>query len=1135
MNFTQGLSILKPGDHCLFISDGFDTKISVLSSYFKTGLKNNEKCVALLDGLSLDALKGKLCEAGVEVNKEIASGRLVLANSSDIYLNGKALFEPEKMLEVWDGILGQSDSEGFSALRVTGDVAWATGNRENLERLLSYERLVQGVFEASPRITALCVYEKGLFSKEALLEALKTHPLLIQNGTVLKNVFFNFPSYLSKELNILPDVDDYISGKSGFQLLETRKQQIDERYARLLSVIPGIIYRLNSDLSIDFLNEFPEELTGYTRKELADEHGVVGFFDLVHPEDRKAVLASKSKVSGTKRAAQVFRLIRKDGSHACVQDFSRDIFVRGVYSHTEGIILDITDRVRAEEKAGEIGENFRALVENANDGIVIAVGAEGHVYANRKAAAITGYSIEELLVTSFKTLIVPEEMDMLTERFRKRLAGEPVPSQYETCIISKNGKRVPLEITPALTTWCGQSAVMVILRDITERRLAEETIRKSEAHLKVAQHIAKMGSWEWDTVNDVVTWSDELHFMVSISKKAFGGTLDSAMDFVHPGDRESVRAAFMTSLSEGGRVFHVEHRLLRKNGSELMVCSEGWATEEVDGKPSVMSGVCCDITEAKRKEAELREAEAKYRALIAQLPSHLWIYVARLDELASTIYVSPQAESFGFSQDEWIKEKELWSRLLHPEDRGRVLREFEKRRATIEPFHMEYRMFTRDGRLRWVRDEAIVVRDISGKPLFFQGVLLDITERKKAEEEHNLLTRIASEILSVSDFRDMLTIVISRICKMAGWSMGEAWVPSVDSQVLEYSVSWNAGNPELEKFEEFSSKMRLAPGQGLAGEVWVSGQPKWIKDISGKGVNCVREKDALAAGLRAALGVPINAGEDVLAVLVFFAGDESGDDKHMLEVVTAVATQIGSVLEHRKAEAALLEKSREMAALNAELHKLTIEIKRLEDNERRKFAEMLHENIGQNLAAIKMLLEANVDQQPPARKRVKDSLLKVLYLIDESIKATRGLTADLYPAPFKEMGLGSAVTWYVESFVVPKGIKAEIDIDESAAIFDEEKRQVLFRIIRESLQNALKHASASRVTISLKCKGGRRLLSIEDDGVGFDTGILNRDRGFGLILMREWVKSIGGRFSAKSTKGVGTRIIAELDLRKEEK
>jgi PAS domain S-box-containing protein len=144
-----------------------------------------------------------------------------------------------------------------------------------------------------------------------------------------------------------------------------------------------------------------------------------------------------------------------------------------------------------------------------------------------------------------------------------------------------------------------------------------------------------------------------------------------------------------------------------------------------------------DVTERRGAERELREAEARFRKLVERIPAVTYIEDVDEGELSTTLlYVSPQIETmFGYSPDEWMATPELFGRLLHPEDRERVLAEDKRTEATGEPFRMEYRQFTKDGRVVWIRDEAVLVRDEDGKPLYWLGVQLDVTERKRTEKE----------------------------------------------------------------------------------------------------------------------------------------------------------------------------------------------------------------------------------------------------------------------------------------------------------------------------------------------------------------------------------------------------------------
>jgi PAS domain S-box-containing protein len=128
------------------------------------------------------------------------------------------------------------------------------------------------------------------------------------------------------------------------------------------------------------------------------------------------------------------------------------------------------------------------------------------------------------------------------------------------------------------------------------------------------------------------------------------------------------------------------------------------------------------------------ESELRYRTLIEQLP--IVTYIDALDDRSSNIYTSPQLEPIlGYSVEEWQAEEELFVRILHPEDRERVLARIQATNASGERFESEYRLIARDGRVVWFHDESVLVRDESGAPLHWQGYLLDITDRKTAETD----------------------------------------------------------------------------------------------------------------------------------------------------------------------------------------------------------------------------------------------------------------------------------------------------------------------------------------------------------------------------------------------------------------
>jgi diguanylate cyclase (GGDEF)-like protein/PAS domain S-box-containing protein len=160
-------------------------------------------------------------------------------------------------------------------------------------------------------------------------------------------------------------------------------------------------------------------------------------------------------------------------------------------------------------------------------------------------------------------------------------------------------------------------------------------------------------------------------------------------------------------------------------------------------------------------EHQLRDSEERHRTLIEQMPAVT--YIDRPDERSTALYISPQVRGLlGYAPRQWLEQPELWVRLLHEEDAPRILRAHRESNRTGDPFHEEYRMLARDGRSVWVRDEALLVG--SGDSRVWQGILIDITERKEAEEQleflayHDRLTGLPNRGL----FEEHLHLAIAR-------------------------------------------------------------------------------------------------------------------------------------------------------------------------------------------------------------------------------------------------------------------------------------------------------------------------------------------------------------------------------------
>jgi PAS domain S-box-containing protein len=205
------------------------------------------------------------------------------------------------------------------------------------------------------------------------------------------------------------------------------------------------------------------------------------------------------------------------------------------------------------------------------------------------------------------------------------------------------------------------------------------------------------------------------------------------LQIVHPDDRDAALAADARA-DVTGEPYTCEYRLRDERGEYHWFHDEAVFVRDEDGV-GYWQGVMFEISDQKRTELELRETAAKLSTLVEQIPAVVYIE-GRDGSGDSPVYISPRYEElFGYTAEERLADPTLWVKLLHPEDRSEAVARAKQAAETGEPFSMDYRMVARDGHIVWIHDETELVRDEDGSPLFWQGVLFDITERKHAEDE----------------------------------------------------------------------------------------------------------------------------------------------------------------------------------------------------------------------------------------------------------------------------------------------------------------------------------------------------------------------------------------------------------------
>jgi signal transduction histidine kinase len=208
------------------------------------------------------------------------------------------------------------------------------------------------------------------------------------------------------------------------------------------------------------------------------------------------------------------------------------------------------------------------------------------------------------------------------------------------------------------------------------------------------------------------------------------------------------------------------------------------------------------------------------------------------------------------------------------------------------------------------------------------------------------------------------------------------------------------------------------------------------------------------------------------------------------------------------------------------LRQLTAHREAIKEQERKRIAREIHDELGQTLLAIRLdaaMLHARTASSPRIHARVATALEH----IDSAMTALRAIINDLRP-PVLDLGIDAAIEWLVKRFTQRTGISCDLVWDSDAIVLDERTATALFRIMQESLNNVLKHACASRVQIALTSTANAVTMMIADDGVGTDIHACRKPNAFGLAGIGERVMALGGRFELITAPGKGMKLLVHL-------
>jgi PAS domain S-box-containing protein len=982
----------------------------------------------------------------------------------------------------------------------------------------------------------------------------------------------------------------------------TERKQAEEalkaselKYQQLVENTADWVWMIDLENVHTYSNQAVFAMLGYHVDEVVGESA----FPVMHPEDApqiKEMLQNAIEHRTGWRDVPI-RWLRKDGAVRFIESTATPVFNDdGRMIGMSGIDRDITDRKRAEEELQETKRRLADTIQFLPDA-TLAIDRDKRITVwNKAIEEMTGIPATEMIGQGNYAYTVPfygerrpQLMDLIFEDSAETAARYPAITRqgdmlttevFCNALYSGKGAWVFAKASPLYDASGKIIGAIESIRDITEHRRAEASLRQERERLAGILRGTNAGAWEWNVQTGETIFNERWAEIIGYTLDEISPvSIETWMKFAHPDDLKTSDELLQKHFSGDLDYYECEARMRHKSGEWVWVLDRGRVTTWTDdGKPLMMMGTHQDITERKRAEEALRESEVRFSTIFHASPGAIAITrmednrLADVNEAYQNLTGYTHAEAIGHT----VYELNLW---VVPEERERMIKTL-REQGTVRDLEIQIRQ--KSGKIRQILFSAELI-ELAGER-YLLTLAQDLTERKRAEEAlqrardelearviertrelnrriaqvetlNAATTNLLQDLRAANQVQQQTNQELARLHEQlraqrvaeqaALLQLSQALLGETDSQkimdlaVREAAAALMVEIASLSLLEEDGEHISIRASLG-----WAPEQAQRVNHVplaeSGNTSQVIRNRTpiirrgtvgemlpplpdmASQVGIVATAVAPLLLGDNSVGTLAVGSRtprDWTDDDVRLLSLVASTTAQA-------------LERARLFEQINAgrkRFEDLAHRLVEMQESERRYIARELHDEIGQMLTGLKLLLTSDVDALPG---RTLANVGEARTLVGDLMARVRNLSLDLRPAMLDDLGLLPAVVWFIGRYETQtEGRVAFNHLGIEGERFPREVETTAYRIVQEALTNVARHAGVKSASVRLWARGEVLEVQVEDTGSGFDPATaLAAGKSSGLAGMRERAVLLGGQLTIDSAPGAGTRLIAVLPL-----